>query len=104
MTETLIVTYRLHEGVDPASFAAWSREVDTPRCLALDVCLGFSTYVASNPEANQPHVVEVITATSAKEWDRAMEEPGHQDVLQTWGTMADESTLSVLSAQPVTSP
>ena len=104
MAETMIVTYRLLEGVDPATFAAWSRDVDTPRCLALDVCLGFNTYVAANPEAGQPHVVEVITATSAADWDLAMEDAGHQDVLATWATMADASTLSVLSAQPVTSP
>ena len=104
MAITMIVTYSLKPGVERSTFAQWSRDVDVPRCRQLDACLAFDTYVATAPQAGQPDVVEVISVTSANDWDAAMQSPGHQDVLARWDELADEDSLAILHTTAVTNP
>jgi len=104
MAETLIVTYSLKPGVEPSTFAQWSGEVDVPRCRQLDACIAMDTYVTTEQKDGQPDVIEVITVTSASDWDAAMESPGHQDILARWDELADKNSLVTLLAKSVTNP
>jgi hypothetical protein len=71
MTTHAINMFRLRPGVSTEEFEQFSLELDRPRCLALDVVLGFEVYFTEQTDNTAgPHVIEVMTVASWPEWEK----------------------------------
>lgn len=101
MSQTLFVTYRLQDGADLDAFGKWAAEVDAPRCRELAECLSFTTYVIPDAGPEDPQVIEVIEVTSLDAWNAAIASPGHADVMATWDTFGDDSSVRLLEIRSV---
>lgn len=102
MTTRIITFYRLNDGVSPEEFAAFSREVDRPACLAKPACLRFDVFTATDAtDGLGRYIVEDIDATSWQDWNAAAAEPSHEPIMSRWRELADESSVVSLKVEQV---
>lgn len=74
---------RLHEGVDPARFEAWVRDVDYTTCPELPSVESFSVQRVVAGTGDLFHFFEIIQVTSREEFERDMHgEPFRRLVLE----------------------
>ncbi|MGC9540707.1 RedY protein [Streptomyces sp. UG1] len=83
----IIHRIRLHDGVDAERFEKWVREVDYATCPELPSVLAFGVQrvVAVSPPL---HYFEIIEVTSREEFERDMESPQFQRLVEDFGQMA----------------
>ena len=97
MSEVCAVnTFRLQEGVSRERFEAFSRDLDRPTCLALDVVLGFEVYLAEAEDA-AVDVVEVMTVSSWEEWEKIRDgSPDLVPVVEGFNELVDVDTVTTV--------
>lgn len=98
MTVSAINTFRLRPGVTTADFEQFSVELDRPRCLALDVVLGFEVYLADQvDDASGPHVIEVMTVASWSDWEKARDSaPELAEVVARFDELVDSDSVTTV--------
>ncbi|KQP67851.1 hypothetical protein ASF40_20190 [Microbacterium sp. Leaf288] len=102
MPTQIFATYRLHDGVDPAAFVKWSREVDQPACRQAPAIHSFKVYLVAGDsvdikggvvEGNSFNVVEDIVAESWDALQATFASEDWKEIGSAWGTFADENSL-----------
>ncbi|MFF7259373.1 RedY protein [Streptomyces sp. NPDC008159] len=88
--QVIVHRIRLHEGVDPARFESWVRESDYRAAAGLESLHSFAVHrVSTNAHANAPHeYFEVISVTSAEEFERDMATDTFRRLVAAFDTMA----------------
>jgi hypothetical protein len=96
MPVTAVNTFSLRPGVPPAEFEEFSRTLDRPRCLALDVVKSFDVYVATQ-DGSRVDVVELMTVDSWSEWVAVRDSaPELEDVLTRFTELVDVDTVTTV--------
>lgn len=99
MTVSAINMFRLRPGVSTTDFETFSRELDRPRCLALDVVLGFEVYLAERDDDPSGHdVIEVMTVASWPEWE-TIRDSELTDVLARFDELVEPGSVSTVFAR-----
>ncbi|SHH32919.1 REDY-like protein HapK [Jatrophihabitans endophyticus] len=93
---TAVNTFSLREGVGAAEFAAFSRDLDRPTCLALAEVESFDVYLVDHDrDGSAVDVVEVMTVT---DWDRWVEvrdsAPQLRPVVDRFEQLVDIATVT----------
>ncbi|VEG52028.1 Uncharacterised protein [Mycolicibacterium aurum] len=97
MTVSAINMFRLRPGVTTADFENFSVELDRPRCLALDVVLGFEVYFVDEADPSDIDVIEVMTVASWPEWERVRDSaPELADVVARFGELVEPGSVTTV--------
>lgn len=101
MVVSAINMFRLRPGVSTTDFENFSRELDRPRCLALDVVLGFEVYLAERADDPSGHdVIEVMTVASWPEWETVRDSaPELKDVLARFDELVEPDSVTTVFAR-----
>ncbi len=101
MTVSAINMFRLRPGVSATDFENFSRDLDRPRCLALDVVLGFEVYLAEQAGEPSGHdVIEVMTVASWPEWETVRDSaPELKDVLARFDELVEPDSVITVFAR-----
>jgi hypothetical protein len=93
---TAVNTFSLRPGVARAEFEEFSRTLDRPRCLALDVVRSFEVYLATEVDS-RVDVVELMTVTDWGEWEAIRDsEPALEEVLARFDELVDGNTVTTV--------
>lgn len=98
MTTHAINTFRLRPGVSAKDFEQFSVELDRPRCLALDVVLGFEVYFVDEADSSDIDVIEVMTVASWPEWE-TIRDSELTDVLARFDELVEPGSVSTVFAR-----
>lgn len=102
MPTQIFATYRLHDGVDPAAFIKWSREVDQPACRQAPAIHSFKVYFVPGDSVDIKgravggrtfNVVEDIVAESWEALQETFASDDWKEIGAAWATFADEGSL-----------
>ncbi|MDO0974926.1 hypothetical protein [Mycolicibacterium frederiksbergense] len=97
MTTHAINTFRLRPGVSAKDFEQFSVELDRPRCLALDVVLGFEVYFVDEADSSDIDVIEVMTVASWPEWEKVRDSaPELQDVVARFDELVEPGSVTTV--------
>jgi hypothetical protein len=104
MPVVAINTFALRPGVSTADFDRFSRELDRPACLALDVVESFEVFLVDDGPAaggsGPVDVVEVMTVRDWAAWERERDQaPALAPVTARFGELVDTSTVTTHLAQ-----
>jgi len=90
----IIALFNLKEGVDPAEYETWSREVDIPGVNALTSVHGFTTHKAVGlfgSDGTPPYqYIEVIDIVAMEPFVADVSDPTFQQVASAFGGFADD--------------
>lgn len=100
MSVTAINTFSLLPGVTAADFEEFSRDLDRPACLALDVVESFDVYLVDDGTVD---VVELMTVRDWAAWEQERDSaPSLAPVTARFAELVDESTVTTWFASPST--
>ncbi|MFI1757789.1 RedY protein [Streptomyces sp. NPDC020571] len=86
--DVVIHRIRLRDGVDPARFEAWVRDVDYATCPRLPSVRAFGVHRVSTERDAPFHYFESISVTTPDEFSRDMKTEAFQDLVAAFDTMA----------------
>ncbi|MFG2681655.1 RedY protein [Streptomyces sp. NPDC048392] len=86
--DVIIHRIRLHDGVDPARFEAWVRDVDYATCPQLPSVRAFEVQRVSTEPAAPFHYFEVISVGALDDFSRDMKTEAFQGLVAAFDTMA----------------
>ncbi|BDD75358.1 RedY protein [Streptomyces violaceoruber] len=86
--DVIIHRIRLHDGVDPARFEAWVRDVDYATCPRLPSVRAFAVHRVSTEQDAPFHYFESISVTGPDEFSRDMKTEAFRDLVTVFDTMA----------------
>ncbi|MFB7657282.1 MULTISPECIES: RedY protein [unclassified Streptomyces] len=86
--DVIIHRIRLHDGVDPARFETWVREVDYATCPRLPSVRAFGVQRVTTEQAAAFHYFEVITVSGLDEFSRDMKTEAFQGLVAAFDSMA----------------
>ncbi|MBJ7330124.1 MAG: hypothetical protein JHC95_09525 [Solirubrobacteraceae bacterium] len=105
MPTKMFLSYRLKPETDVSEFKKWSVEVDMPFTAGLDGVEKFVVYEAEGDdvaaEGLGPLFFEDIEVESREKWDEVLGTPEGQEMVATWKSFADESSLTLFHGPAV---
>lgn len=97
MTVSAINMFRLRHGVSAEDFEQFSVELDRPRCLALEVVLGFEVYLVDAADSSEVDVIEVMTVASWPEWEKVRDSaPELEDVVARFDQLVEPGSVTTV--------
>ncbi|CAN5427162.1 hypothetical protein BH11ACT6_BH11ACT6_46560 [soil metagenome] len=97
MTVSAINMFRLRHGVSAKDFEQFSVELDRPRCLALEVVLGFEVYLVDAADSSEVDVIEVMTVASWPEWEKVRDSaPELEDVVARFDQLVEPGSVTTV--------
>ncbi|WP_233645493.1 RedY protein [Streptomyces sp. BSE6.1] len=95
----IIHRIRLHDGVDPARFEAWVRDVDYATCPRLPSVRAFAVQRVSTERDAPFHYFEIISVSTLDAFSRDMKSEAFQGLVAAFDTMA--SVVEEMSGERV---
>lgn len=86
--DVIIHRIRLHQGVDPARFESWVRNVDYATCPRLPSVTRFSVQRAATGASAPFHYFEIIEVTAREDFERDAGTPTFQRLVDDFERMA----------------
>jgi hypothetical protein len=106
MATKMFLSYRLKPETDVDEYKKWSVEVDVPFTSGLPGVEKFVVYEAVGDDVEAegagPLFFEDIEVESRERWDENLLTPAGQEMVATWKSYADESTLTLYHGPKVT--